>query len=174
MIAGLAGLTDRQSSLLCNENRQQIVRQLGRTPGLNINLLAEKTEISGSVVTFHLHRLADADLVSIKPGVKGNERLCFLKRDEDLWEDPQTRILFGREPARNVALYVLENPGVTPEEISEALERSTRSARHHLRTLEDRGLIDRVRIGRTHRFLPRSPLREWRNEVGDGFGRTER
>lgn len=161
----------RQEALLRNPHRQAIVDQLKRTPGVNKNVLATSLDIGRSSLDFHVDRLRRADILVTKPGLKGRQRVCFLQRDEHLWEDPKTRILFGGAPARNVALYIAENPGATVEDLSKALGRSESTVRHHLKALREHGLVDTIRIGRTHEHHPQPSLLEWTCEVGGGFER---
>lgn len=166
---GLGEITQAQATLLANPNRQLIVDQLGRTPGLNLNTLARETGLHRSLVRFHVHRLEHGDLVAVRQGVKGREQVCFLVEDAHLWEDPRTRVLFGGEPTRNVALFVAENPGATVQRIADAVDRKPRTIRHHLDELHERDLVDRVQDGTAARILPRDDLRRWKTEVGDGF-----
>lgn len=161
----------QQKALLRNAHRQEIVEQLDCTPGVNKNILTASLDIARSSLDFHVDRLRRADIVVTKKGLKGRQRICFLQRDEHLWENPKTQILFGGDPARNVALYIADNPGATLEDLSNALERSKSTVRHHLKALREHGLVDTIRIDRTHEHHPRPSLLEWTCEVGDGFQR---
>lgn len=165
------GLSAKQRALLAVENRRKIVEQLLETPGLNLNLLAEKTGMHRALVGFHARKLERGDIVVIKDGIRGDERICFLARDEDLWENPKTRVLFGGDPTRNVALYVSENPCASTSEIGEAVDRDPRTVRHHVKKLEERDLVECPTIGRGMVVNPQPVLVEWTAEVGEGFER---
>lgn len=136
---------------------------------MNVSRLADAVDVVRDTAHFHVRRLEQAGIVVCKDGEKGNQRLCFLSWDEDLWRDPRTRILFGGKAPRNVAIAVLEEPGLSTTEVAEELGFSPRSARRHLKTLEEYGLVDRTRVGRAKEAHPRPPLERWREEVGERF-----
>lgn len=168
--AWLEARRTKMDTLLENENRADLVEQLGRTPGLNMSVTARQMGVPHSTVRFHVQRLERGGILVTKDG-QGNERLCFLKRHEHLWKNPKTRVLFGGDATRNVALYIAENPGATLEEIADAMGRAPQTIRHHLDVLEDHGLVDALRIESADRFHPEPALVEWYREVGEGFER---
>lgn len=167
----IAELTREQVALLLSERRQRVVRQLDRTPGVNVTTLGRKAGLPRSVARFHVGKLRRAELVVVKKGVEGNERVCFLPADAHLWENPKTRVLFGGDPTRNVALYIAEHPGARVEEIGEAVGRDPRTVYHHLEKLEDRSLVDSVPAGRGSVYHPEPELCEWEQAAGKGFER---
>jgi predicted transcriptional regulator len=165
-------LSEVQASLLRNRIRRSIVGQLDRTPGLNKNQLKKKLDLLPETLEFHLERLKEYDLVVTKPSAQDNEVLCFLERDEDLWEDEDTRILFGREMKRKVGLYVAEHPGASTAEIAEAVGLEAVTVRHHLKTLREHRVIRRIRLGRDFEYHPSDSLEDWIDQVGHNFSQS--
>jgi DNA-binding transcriptional ArsR family regulator len=95
----------------------------------------------------------------------------FLAEDEELWEDENTRILFGRRQKRAVGLLLADKPGASTREIAEALMLSPDTVRYHLRTLMAHELVERYPSGQTNLYEPAEALVQWAREVGDGFDR---
>lgn len=95
-------------------------------------------------------------------------------QDVDLWTDEFTRILFGRRQSRAVALFLAENPGKTTRQIAQALRISPVTARHHLRTLMEHGLVHRYPAGQTKIYEPDDALTTWVRDEGEAFERPWR
>lgn len=170
--AWLEARRTKTDTLLENENRADLFDQVERTPGVNMSVAARRTGVPHSTARFHLQRLEQGGVIVTKDG-QGNERVCFLKCHEHLWENPKTktRILFGGDAKRNVALFVAENPGSTLKEIADAIDCAPGTIRHHLKVLKDHGLVEALRIESADRFHPEPALVEWYREVGEGFER---
>lgn len=167
----VASLSELQSALLRNPNRKAIVEQLGKTPGLNKNQLRKKLGLLPNLLDFHLDRLEEHGLVVMKDSAQEKETLCFLRSDEELWSDEETRIMFGRRSTRDIGLFIAENPGAETEEIADAVGLSEVTVRHHLRTLKEHGMIQRVRLGRSFEYHPSDVLEVWNERVGECFAR---
>lgn len=146
---------------------------LEELPGLHKAQLARRVGVHPSTLDHHLDLLAWVELVVEKDGVRDNEVVCFLLEDEHLWAVESTRILYGRAPARQVALYVAANPGATSEEIGRAFGRAPATARGHLRTLRENGLVLKLVLGKTH-YYPTETLKDWVGTVGEGYPRSWR
>lgn len=160
-----------RDALLRHEVRGAIVDLLQNRPGMNKNQLSRELDIYVNLLDFHLNRLIKAGIVTTRPAAQGKEVLCFLPRDVHLWEDPDTRILFGRKPTRDVGLFLAENPGCTTKAVADALDCSPVTVRHHLRTLGDHGLVDKLRLSRRVIYQPEEKLRQWVQEIGTHFDR---
>lgn len=158
-----------KEQLLHNETRRRIYDLITELPGLNKNLVAKGSGISLSLADFHITRMEEPGILVTKPAAKEGETLCFRAEDVHLWEDPQTRILYGRSPTRNVALYLAENPGTSTEEICEAVEVSDTTVRYHLRSLRHRCLACLQRLDRRVVYHPQDALLDWVEEVGNRF-----
>lgn len=158
-----------KESLLRSPVRKRILRQLRETPGLNRNQLCEKLGLSENNLRFHMERLEDRGLIEILPSIRDKEQLCFLTEDKHLWDDEDTRILFGRCSTRHIAIYIAQNPAASTSSIADAIGRKNVTVRHHLCKLEDRDLIERVRVGRAVEYHPTEPLTDWTDELADAY-----
>ncbi len=158
-----------RNSLLIHPTRADILETVKAKPGINKNQIRLELSIGLKVLDYHMTKMEEAELVVRMPSAQGKEVLYFAPEDVELWENPRTRIMFGRKPTRHVATYIAENPGTSSEAIAEALDLSVVTIRHHIRTLKDHNLIVSAKIGRQVEYHPLSELREWVEELGDQF-----
>lgn len=170
---GPEDLDPAQRKALEHSTRRAIVEVLAEMPGLHKAELARRVGVDPSTLDHHLDLLAWVELVVEKEGVRDNEVVCFLVEDEHLWDLASTRILYGRAPVRQVALYVTANPGATSEEVGRAFGRAPGTARGHLRTLCENELVSKLVLERTH-YFPTETLAEWVGTVGGGYPRSWR
>lgn len=119
-------------------------------------------------------RLEESGLIKTRPRGPGDEMLCFTKENAHLWDDESTRVLFGRGPPLQVALYLAENKGASTKQISEALDISIDTVRSHLRMLEEHDLVQRIRIEHQVRYHPVPRLEAWSKEVAGECARKWR
>lgn len=156
-----------QASVLDQPVRAKIHDHVKRFPGSNKNQMATLLGISFSHLDFHLERLGERDLIVQRPGDRDQEVLLFCKEDIHLWEDPQTRVLFGQSPIRQVALRVAEDPGITVNELADVSGRALETVRYHLRTLRENKLVAQLQLGRHTEYHPEERLLDWVRTVGD-------
>lgn len=157
--------------LLDHPVRRRLAQTLEERPGMNKSQLCDELELDSNVLNHHLGKMAMGQLVVTRPSAQGKETLCFRLEDVILWEDERTRILFGREESRGVALYLAENPGATTREIAGALRLSPVTIRYHLGTLKEHQLVHRHPVGQTYVYEPDDLLEAWVAEIGGGFER---
>lgn len=161
-------LSSIQTSLLDDDVRSSIYTMVGERPGSNKNQLAKGLNIYHNHLDYHVSRLETHDLVVERPGGKGDV-IVFRTEDAHLWEDPKTRILYGRSPTRDVALYISQNPGTSSQEIADAHDASVNMARYHLRRLKDHDLLEMLNVGRRSEYHPAPALDEWVEGPGAGY-----
>lgn len=154
-----------QGFSLSNDKRKAMLSEVQTVPGMNKNQIGDRLGFLPNLVEFHLQQLVKKDLVRTVESPQGRAVLCFAREDAHLWQEEATRVLFGREPVRLVALYIAHHPDCTSQEISDALDRSKVTVQHHLRTLRDRGLVERRRVGRSREYEPAQILTEWTREL---------
>lgn len=157
-----------RAALLRNPARREIRQLLEQTPGLNPHQIADALDMHQNAVDFHVGRLADANLLALRPGCDERERLCFTPDNVNLWDDPATRMLFGRGPPRRVALYLAEHPGTNARELADALGLSVPTVRRHIRTLESCDLVQRLHVDRRVIYHAEPRLTTWVETVWDG------
>lgn len=138
---------------------------------MNKNQIRREVGVGLRVLDQHLQKLLSEDVVVRRPSAQGKEHLYFRPEDQDLWENEATRIMFGRREARDVGLYVAEHPGATSKEIAEAIGKTPMTARHHLRTLRDHGIVTSADAGRKVEYHPLRELRRWVEEHGEVYDR---
>lgn len=156
-----------QRDFLEQPRRREIVELLAGRPGLNESQIARDLGIHLNLARFHLERLEAVDLVEVQRSPRGREKVCFLPRDLDLWEDPRTRVLFGGSRVTEVARVVVRKPGSTASEIGEELGLSRSGTHRHLNTLRKAGLIRRFRIKQAYRHYPAPVLETWVEHTGN-------
>lgn len=144
---------------------------LGRKPGSNKNQIGQDLGLSDGNLYHHLDELERHGCIVILKNPGEQEHHCFRAEEADLWLNERTRILFGRDPKRNVAIYIAENPGRTSAEIADEFGSAVSTIRHHLKALRERDLVHRHRAGRTYVYDPAWGLERWVENVADGFDR---
>lgn len=147
--------------LLDNPTRKEIIRLLETKPGMNKHQISKELGMNVNAVEFHLDRLIEAGQVKIRSENKKREIHCFTADNVDLWENESTRILFGRGPSREVALFVAQNPGASAKQIAEELCISINTARRHIRQLEKAELIQKMRVEQNVFHHAEPGLEEW-------------
>lgn len=158
-------------SILDHVNRRAIYRLLTETPGMNRNQLQDAMGKSLGVVDFHLRKLLEAGAVVRKPSANDKERLLFTCENSHLWSNPNTRVLYGGEYTRNVALYIGENPGTSTKAISSTLGIEPVTVRYHLDKLKDAGLVGMIRVGNKVEYHPTQEMQAWLDEIGHVYDR---
>lgn len=164
----LASLSTAQAAVLEQPKRDRIFTWLEYRPGSNRNQLASGLGLFYNSVKYHLDCLLDHGLVVQRESVK-DDLVFFRGEDRGLWDDVNTRVLYGRSPTREVALWVHENPGAVAPGISEALDTSVSSVRVHLRCLKEYELVECVPLDGWETFHPAASLVEWVEGPGQGF-----
>lgn len=160
-----------QQALLAQSTRREIVELLARAPGLNKQQIARRIGIHRRTLDSHLTLLTWAELVAVRSGERGRERICFTSPHAHLADDEATRILYGQAPTRRVALYICENEPVTTEETGQALDRSEEAIRQHAAKLRERGLTRMVRSAGNAYHGSTEQLRDWYEAWGEGYPR---
>lgn len=161
-----------KENLLDHPHRRDIVDLLDEKPGRNKNQICEDLEMDSKLLNHHLDKLeTEGRLVVTLESAQDKEILCFLAKDQELWEDENTRILFGRSQKRAVALLLDETSGASTSEIADKLRLAPNTVRYHLRTLMAHGLVYRHPSGQTYIYEPAPALEQWVEEVGEGFDR---
>lgn len=154
-----------RSAILRNNHRVQILECLRCRPGMNLRQLGRALGLGVTSVQFHIGRLENHGLVATRTSEKGRETLCFRPDDVSLWDRPETRILFGRGPARDLAVHLAENPMTNVAAAAEAIGVSVYTVRRHIRVLEEHDLVERLRVNRDVLYHAEPELEEWVEEI---------
>lgn len=159
---------------LRHPTRRAILDFLEQKPGSNKHQIGRELGLSAGNLYHHLDKLERHGCIVILNNPGEQEQHCFRMQDADLWLNERTRILFGRKPKRDVAIYVAEHPGQTCREIAPELGSAVSTIRHHLKALRKHDLAHRHRAGRTYVYEPSWGLERWVEKVADGFDRPWR
>lgn len=156
-------------AMLRNPTRSRIMDVVSRNPGMNKHQVAHALGININSVNFHLKRLVDVGMVQTRPAANSQEVLCFTPDNVSLWCEKSTRILFGRGPARQVAVYLAENPGTSVNDMAEDLGMAQTTVRRHLGILQSYELVQRIRIDRNVIYHAEPQLVDWVQKVEEGL-----
>ncbi len=160
-----------QESLLTHPTRQSILETVQAKPGINRNQIGVELDLVVKLLNYHVTKLEDAEVIVRMPSAQGKEALYFAPEDVDLWENPRTRILFGRKPTRYVAMFIADHPGTSSAAIAEALDLTPVTIRHHIRTLKEHNIIVSAKIGYAAEYHPLTELMDWVEDLGDRYER---
>jgi predicted transcriptional regulator len=158
-----------RKALLRNPHRARIVALVTEHPGLNKHQISKRIGLHVNAIEFHMERLIQVGLIETRPAMIGRETLCFTPENIHVWEDPATRILFGRGPPRDVARYITENPGASVQEAADALGVSVHTVRRNLKTLQEVGLVQSLRVERQVLYHAEPALVAWLDEHQSGY-----
>lgn len=162
---GTEDLDAVQRSFLEHSRRRRITELLAQQPGLNISQIADELDIPASGARYHLGRLEAVDLVEIRDSPRKSEVVCFLPKDIELWEEARTRVLFGGSRVSQAAILIVEQQGITADDIGEAMDLTSGGAHSHLDKLLDHGLTKRFQLDRAYRYYPTPALATWYEDV---------
>lgn len=160
-----------KEALLRHPVRARIFELVDSVPGINAHQMSKRLSEHTSLIKFHADRLKRAGLLVPRPSEKGCEILCFTPATVGLWERPETRVLFGRNTARWIGLFVAENAPTETRVVGEAVSRSLATVRHHLRVLREKSLVRREWNGRKALYLPERVLERWAVDLGRRYRR---
>lgn len=150
-----------QRDFLEDDNRRRIVELLAERPAQNISQIARELGVELNTARHHLDRLEAVDLVETRKSPREGEVICFLPYQLHLWETPATRILFGGSRVREAAILIFDQPGITADELAEAMGLTSGGIHHHIDTLLEHGLVERFQLGRPYRYYPTAVLEAW-------------
>lgn len=131
------------SDPLDHETRRNIYEAIEADPGLYLSALEDDQDVSLSTIRHHLSVLEDEGLLEAEK--QNGKRRYYTARTEDV-----ELAAALDEPAKVRVLDVLAETGDARNgRIADALDLDPSTVSHHLSTLEDDGLIERRRDGRS-------------------------
>lgn len=138
-----------QRRVLALPTRRQIFEHIRDTPGVHLRRICRDLDMGVGNVEHHLHQLEKHDLIVSH---KADKRKTFYVAGQVAPEDrPWIHVLRRKRPRRIVA-GLLEHPEANTAELARSIgiERSTVS--YHLNRLRERGLVERIVVGREHLY----------------------
>lgn len=143
-------------SVLKHPRRQELHHLVCRTPGTTAPELCEATGLSRNAVLHHLRMLADQNLLVAKR--MGRATHWFENGGRYGREHKAAYAVLRDGRSRDVASFVLQNPGTTQGQVSQALGLAPSVIHWHMRRLEEAALVERRKQGRTMQCFPGDPL----------------
>lgn len=120
--------------------RKAVYAAIRDSPGAGIAELVEAVTVTRSTVRYHVDVLADAGLVGTA-AVAGSLRVAPAEVDAELAG------VVNDDANGAVLAAVAANEPVSVTAVAEATDRAPSTVSHHLSTLEERGIVDRDRLG---------------------------
>lgn len=131
------------SDPLEHDTRQSIYDAITADPGINLSLLADTTGTSMSTARHHLKVLQDERLVDTRKQ-DGRRRYYPVGTDDEALQAAL------QHPMRAAILRVLaQRAPLSNGDLADELDRDPSTTTHHLQRLEDAGLVERTREGRS-------------------------
>lgn len=126
------------------ETRRRILATVSRYPGLHLREIQRNVSTSARLAEYHLNRLEDLDLVtSIQEGgyrrfFPTQQERGALSRAEKSWLG-----LLRQEVPLGVTLHLLEHGTARHGELLEVVDVSKSTLSHHLKKMQESGLVER-------------------------------
>jgi DNA-binding transcriptional ArsR family regulator len=137
--SGVSARTD-PDGVLEQPTRERIYTSVSESPGIGLGELIEAVPVAKSTVRYHLRILREAGLVE-SATVAGTLRFAPSEADAELAG------ALSAGPTRAVVDAVAEHEPASVTAIAEATDRAPSTVSHHLGRLEERGVVDRERVG---------------------------
>lgn len=135
-----------RSELLDHETRSKLVDYIRENPGSHLRQLSRELDIPYSTVVYHLRRLDEGGVIEARTSL-------FKKRFYPTAAQRSTDS--GLEGTRATIFHaVLDQPGSTCADLSEALNLSPQLISHHVRSLEEEGYLRRTNKGTSKPVYP--------------------
>jgi len=131
------------SDPLEHETRRSLFEAVERSPGVNLSMLADETDGSLSTVRHHLRILEAEHLLGTKR-IRGQRRY-FLSNESE----PALVAALDDTATEPILRTLAQTGSATVSDLADALGRDPSTISHHLSRLEDDGLIERERDGRS-------------------------
>lgn len=109
-------------------------------PGIGLTDLVEAVTVTRSTVRYHVDVLSDAGLVGMA-AVAGSLRVAPAEVDAELAG------IMNADAIGTVLAAVAADEPVSVTAVAEATDRAPSTVSHHLSTLEERGIVERDRVG---------------------------
>lgn len=127
-----------------SETRNQIARQVRRTPGIHFNELTRELDLAPGQVQYHLKKLEYADDV-VEESLYG--RTHYYTPDYGTWERGALAVL-RRETARDILVYLMTNGPSGPNAVADGVHIARSTLEWHLNHLVEQELVEKKRDAR--------------------------
>jgi predicted transcriptional regulator len=131
------------SDPLDHETRQTLFEAVERSPGVNLSTLADESDASLSTVRHHLRILEEEHLL-VSERIRGQRR--YFPSNES---DPALLAALDDTATQPVLRELAQSGSASVSDLADALGRDPSTISHHVSRLEDDGLVERERDGRS-------------------------
>ncbi|WP_267642126.1 winged helix-turn-helix transcriptional regulator [Haloarchaeobius amylolyticus] len=131
------------SDPLAHEDRARIHRVVTDAPGVYLSAISDASDVPLSTVRHHVRILEEEGLVT---SVKLEGKRRYFPADT---EDRELHAALASPPRAAIIERLAAEGGALVGELAEALDRDPSTLSHHLGRLEDAGLVERERDGRS-------------------------
>ncbi len=145
-------------TVLAHDRRRELYELVASTPGICLPELCEATGLSRTAATHHLRLLEKQHIIVSER--HGRSRHFFQNGGRYANHQKEAYAVLQNDRSHALAHCVAKTPGVIQKELCDALGLDASVAHWHLRRLQEAGLVDGVRQGRTVAYFPLPPLRE--------------
>lgn len=127
-----------------NPTRRQIRKRIQSQPGIHFNELVRELDLAPGQVQYHVYTLLDDDSI-ISSQLRGRTHYYLPEYDE--WERG-VLAYFRRETTREILIYLLENDGARPSEVTDTVGITRSTVEWHLSHLIEQDIIEKRRHDR--------------------------
>lgn len=139
-----------RKNVLDNKNRSMIYRKIEEKPGISFTEIIRELGITKTMAKYHLDRLLYYGLITSH---SNNGRSGYFRNNNTYSDSEKMLYLIKKNPHDSKIIELVRNsPGITRKEIAGEINLSGPSITWHMDRLENSGLIEVVRAGRTTRY----------------------
>lgn len=142
--------------VLKHPNRAELYGLISGNPGVRLQDLCVETALSRTAVTHHLRLLEQQHLI-VSERV-GRSRHYYENGGRYEREKKDAYAVLQNERSRDIAHYIMSNPGTIQKNLCEALDVRASIAHWHIKRLQEASLVDCIRQGRTVSYYPAGTL----------------
>jgi DNA-binding MarR family transcriptional regulator len=136
----------KRDKLLDNPHRQAIMQAVESQPGVHYRELVRNVGLPGGTVKHHLDKLVEGGLVTV---VAGPGYSCYFKPGTEDRRLMESVAVLKSPVAWGILEAVRSEGGTTASEVARRLGVTPPTVHHHLKRLEQAGLVRRQRKGRS-------------------------
>lgn len=136
-------MTDPQS-LLALEARRRIYEHLRRVPGLHLRQVQRDLDMPMGTLQYHLHTMERAGLLVTRSD--GRFKAFYLNENLDR-RDRDFLYYLRQEMPRRIAMEIVEQPGISFQELTDLLPIDASTLSFHLKKLRLSGIVEESRRG---------------------------
>ncbi|MBW3583624.1 MAG: winged helix-turn-helix transcriptional regulator [Euryarchaeota archaeon] len=159
-LGGIALLSRIPSKdIMKNETRAGVFEIVENDPGVSLNEIVDRLGISRNAVAYHLAVFEqEKSIVSIKDG---KYRRYFINGGKFANGAKVVVSAIRNDITRNVARYILTNPGVIQKDVCSAVGTSPSATNWHIGRLEKVGLVEKQKVANTVQYQPGPSLTKY-------------